>query len=81
MQRTILPEIPLRATMGGALHERGALYKGFLLRKQAQLSFSAQSRDDLDSFTDPDIARTTGVTSTWVSAGGKGEDPAVATHR
>ena len=67
--------------MGGALHDRGAIRKGFFLRKQARLSFSAQSRDDLDVFTDPDIARTTGVTSTSVSAGGKGEDPTVATHR
>jgi D-lyxose ketol-isomerase len=43
--------------------------------------FSTQSRDDLDVFTDPDIARTTVVTSNWVSAGGEGEDPAAATHR
>ena len=42
--------------------------------------FSTQSRDDLDVFTDPDIARTTVVTSNWVSAGGQGEDPAAA-HR
>jgi hypothetical protein len=43
--------------------------------------FSTQSRDDLDVFTDPDIARTTVVTSNWVSAGGEGEDPAAAAHR
>jgi D-lyxose ketol-isomerase len=35
--------------------------------------FSTQSRDDLDVFTDPDITRTTVVTSTWVSAGGESE--------
>jgi len=43
--------------------------------------FSTQSRDDLDVFTDPDIARTTVVTSNWVSAGGEGEDAAAAAHR
>ena len=43
--------------------------------------FSTQSRDDLDVFTDPDIARTTVVTSSWVSAGGEGEYPAAAAHR
>jgi len=43
--------------------------------------FSTQSRDDLDVFTDPDIARTTVVTSSWVSAGIEGEDPAAAAHR
>jgi D-lyxose ketol-isomerase len=43
--------------------------------------FSTHSRDDLDVFTDPDIARTTVVTSNWVSAGGEGVDPAAAAHR
>ncbi len=43
--------------------------------------FSTQSRDDLDVFTDPDITRTTVVTSTWVSAGGESEDAAAAAHR
>ncbi len=41
--------------------------------------FSTQSRDDLDVFTDPDITRTTVVTSTWVSA--EGEGPGSAAHR
>jgi D-lyxose ketol-isomerase len=43
--------------------------------------FSTQSRDDLDVFTDPDIARTTVVTSNWVSAEGESEDPGAAAHR
>jgi D-lyxose ketol-isomerase len=43
--------------------------------------FSTHSRDDLDVFTDPDIARATVIAASWVSAGGEGEDPAAAAHR
>jgi len=54
-----------------------------LITCDSALGANASSRreDNLDVFADPDIARTTVVTSNWVSAGGKGEDPAAAAHR